>query len=57
MTEKGNHSITYINERVNHVLDMVGNGLSDSQRELFYQSLHLVCDNLKIYLETEGKDK
>ena len=47
----------YINDRVNHAVDVVGNGLTDNQRETFYQALSLICDNLKIYIETEGLDK
>lgn len=57
LTEKGKSTMDYINDRVNHAVDVVGNGLTDDQRETFYQALSLICDNLKIYIETEGKDK
>lgn len=57
LTEKGKYSMTYINDRVNHALDVVGNGLSDDQRKTFYYALDLISNNLKIYIETEGKDK
>lgn len=57
LTEKGKSTMGYINDRVNHAVDVVGNGLTDNQRETFYQALSLICDNLKIYIETEGLDK
>lgn len=55
LTEKGKESIAYINERVSHVLDVVGAGLTDSQRDSFYQSLALISNNLKTYIETEAE--
>ena len=46
-----------LTEKGKYALDVVGNGLSDDQRKTFYYALDLISNNLKIYIETEGKDK
>ncbi len=53
LTEKGREAAAYINERVEHVLNVVGEGMSDSQREAFYESLFLIAGRLQRYADKE----
>lgn len=56
LTDKGVSSIAYINERVNHVLDMVGPDLDENQRNDFYRTLTQISDHLKKYIQTEESE-
>lgn len=56
LTDKGVSSIAYINERVNHVLDMVGPDLDENQRNDFYRTLTQISDHLKKYIQAEESE-
>ena len=53
LTEKGRRSFSYISRRIDHVLDIVGAGLTPRQRNDFYRSLSLIAGNLKLYMDME----
>ena len=47
MTEKGKEAGKKIFDKVKGVLDEVGVGLTDEQREVFYSYLSIISDNLE----------
>lgn len=47
LTEKGDEIAGRIAETIDRILNKAGEGLSEEQRAIMYQSLSLVCDNLK----------
>lgn len=46
LTEKGRTAACKIAEKVDRILDEVGMGMSDAERESFYRSLTVISDNL-----------
>lgn len=57
LTEKGIEALSFIEDRVNHVLDAVGEGMTEEKRQEFYQALAIISNNLKRYLDTELGEK
>lgn len=47
LTEKGRMLAEYVNEKAKAAVEIGGEGLSDEQREIFYNSLELICSNLQ----------
>lgn len=46
LTEEGKKVAAFVRERACLAVDIAGNGLSDSEREVFYNSLELIAKNL-----------
>lgn len=46
LTEKGNYLAQYINDRINEIFLIAGNGLSDQERNELYRLLDIICHNL-----------
>ena len=46
--------MVYINEHVEDVFDKVGGSLSEEQRKSFYDSLEIIANGLKSYIESEN---
>lgn len=57
LTKKGKETISYINQRIEYILDVIGDELSDVQRGDFYRYLALITDNLKSYAQAQMPDK
>lgn len=51
LTPKGLETVEYINRRIEQALDAVGEGLEESQRELFYKSLSMIGEKLQRYAD------
>lgn len=51
LTEKGRQVTHTLRERVKLVVEKGGEGLSDSEREIFYSSLEIISKNLKTISE------
>jgi len=51
LTEKGREVTHSLRERVKLVVEKGGEGLSDSEREVFYNSLEIISKNLKAISE------
>ncbi len=47
LTEKGQSTAEVINSKVSKILDEVSAGVSDTEREILYRSLGIICDNLQ----------
>lgn len=47
LTEKGENVAQVINERIEQVLDISSKGLTEKEREKFYQALSLISENLQ----------
>ncbi len=50
LTEKGKQVLSSIKEKINKALDFVGEGISESERIAFYNSLSIIASNLKTYV-------
>lgn len=50
LTPKGEELVTLMNRRIEAALVNVGNGLSQSQRKIFYETMELILANLTEYL-------
>ncbi len=58
LTEKGREVGRRIAEKIDRILDMASEGLSEENRSIFYQSLALINGNLqKICEKYDGKEK
>lgn len=53
LTEKGEATACYINEKISEFLAIGGAGLTEEEREQFYSCLRLIAGNLKHYLDSE----
>lgn len=51
LTKQGKEVLAYINTRVDRALDMIGEGLTEENRTIFYQSLALISENLNSYVK------
>ena len=51
LTEEGRKIAEAINEKVQLAVQLGGNGLTDSQREIFYNALELISSNLEALSE------
>lgn len=49
LTEEGKHMVAQINERINHILEKAGEGLSEEQRDNFYSFAERILHNLSRY--------
>ena len=49
LTEDGECMVSQINERIDHILDLAGEGLSEEQRENFYSFAEKILHNLSRY--------
>ena len=47
LTEKGKSAGKIVAEKIDNILDIAGEGLSDEERTTFYRSLTLISDNLQ----------
>ncbi len=47
LTETGRHVGRSVAEKVDSILSEAGNGLSEENRRIFYESLELISDNLR----------
>lgn len=47
LTEKGKEVGKRVSEKIDNILIVAGNGLSEEEREIFYRSLSLISDNLE----------
>lgn len=47
LTEKGREVGKYITKKIDNILDLASEGLSEENRAIFYQSLSLINDNLQ----------
>ncbi len=54
LTQAGKNAMLYINEHVEDVFDKVGGSLSEEQRKSFYDSLAIIANGLKSYIESEN---
>lgn len=51
LTEKGHTTFMRINELIYHAIDIGGAGMTDEQRDIFYDSLRIISENLEKYPE------
>lgn len=56
LTEQGRAAAQAINARAQLAVEMAGEGLNDAQREVFYQVLALIADNLHAICQTGLKE-
>ena len=54
LTQAGKDAMVYINEHIEAVFDKVGGSLSEEQRKVFYDSLAIIANGLKSYIESEN---
>jgi DNA-binding MarR family transcriptional regulator len=58
LTEKGLETSMRLSEKIDRALSLGGEGLTEEKRQIFYESLALVCENLervcKSYQEEEN---
>lgn len=47
LTEKGRETGAHIVRKIDAVLESVGDGVPEDQREIMYRSLSVICDNLQ----------
>ena len=47
LTEKGRETGAHIVRKIDAVLESVGEGVPEDQREIMYRSLSVICDNLQ----------
>jgi DNA-binding MarR family transcriptional regulator len=47
LTEKGRETGAYIVRKIDAVLESVGEGVPEDQREIMYRNLSVICDNLQ----------
>ena len=47
LTEKGRETGAHIVRKIDAVLESVGEGLPEDQREIMYRNLSVICDNLQ----------
>ena len=47
LTEKGRDAGKKIADKIHHVLDEIGNSLTDEERMIFYRSLSVISENLE----------
>ena len=57
LTEKGAEAAKRIVEKIDGVLRYASEGLSEENRKIMYQSLHLVNDNLTKLCDGYGDEK
>lgn len=55
LTSKGNEVGKALVERIDHILDLASEGLSEENRLILYQSLELINDNLSRLAEKKGE--
>lgn len=55
LTPKGRELNHMINDRIAEILTNAGSGLSDSDRQTFYESMKTITDNLEMYFSEEDK--
>lgn len=55
LTEQGRELVCKMNERIEHALTNGGRGLSEQDRNTFYETMEHILDNLLKYLQ--GKDE
>ena len=55
LTEQGQDIVRKMNDRIEYAVFHGGNGLSDGERENFYESLERILRNLTQYLEENEK--
>ena len=55
LTEEGKYMVSQINERIDHILEVAGEGLSEEQRDNFYSFAERILHNLSRYEKTEEK--
>lgn len=53
LTESGRQLVDKMNERIEYALFNGGSGLSDGQRDIFYDAMELILQNLTQYLDRE----
>lgn len=51
LTNQGEEALAYINGRVDQALDIIGDGLDEEKRRIFYESLALIAKNLNAYVK------
>ena len=54
LTQAGKEAMNYINEHVENVFDKVGGSLNEEQRKVFYESLAIIANGLKSYIESKN---
>lgn len=54
LTKFGQDNAGIVTAKINHMLAMGGNGISDDEREIFYKSLTQVSNNLTAICENYG---
>ncbi|MBQ8497748.1 MAG: winged helix-turn-helix transcriptional regulator [Clostridia bacterium] len=57
LTEKGREVGAKIKEKVDHLLARAGEGLSEENRRIMYQSLEIVCENLQRFCDEYEETK
>lgn len=51
LTKQGEKALVYINSRIDEALDVIGKGLSEEDRKIFYDALTLISKNLSEYIK------
>lgn len=54
LTAQGQQAISYINTRVEAILDTASKGLTEEMRSRMYSALNLIAENLQAQCETEA---
>lgn len=55
LTEEGKYMVSQVNERIDYILEVAGEGLSEEQRDNFYSFAERILHNLNQYEKTEEK--
>lgn len=55
LTEKGRKAGKIIANKIDNILNLASEGLSDADREVFYKSLVLISDNLQKFCDSYGE--
>ena len=56
LTGEGKSLISKINARIECVLSAAGEGLSNENREIFYETMDLIAGNLQRYMDSGGEE-
>ena len=57
LTEKGKEVGRRITQKVDRLLNCAGEGLSEDNRKIMYESLWIVCDNLQKFCDGYGENE